>query len=74
MAVARDGTEIVLMPQPVFKKKKVVSVGLEAVIKPLAPGGGVPNGLVTFEVQSKKKRRSSRRCWGPPCSTEASPR
>ena len=57
VAVTRDGTEIVLIPQPMFKKKKLVSVRLEAVIKPLEPGGGVANGLVTFEVQSKKKKK-----------------
>ena len=57
VVVTRDGTQIVLVPQAVFKKKKIVSVVLEAVIQPLAPGGGVPTGLVTFEVQSKKKKK-----------------
>ena len=62
--VARDGTEVVLVPQPVFKKKKVVSVGLEAVIKPLAPGGGVPTGVVTFEVQSRKRKKVTEKVLG----------
>ena len=53
--VARDGTEIMLVPQPVFKRKKLVRVGLEAVIKPMAPGGGVPTGTVIFEMTKKKK-------------------
>ena len=38
-----------------LKKKKVVSLDLEASIEPLAPGGGVPTGTVTFELKQKKK-------------------
>ena len=44
------------MPQAVRKKKKVVSLGLEAKIVPVAPGGGVPTGTVTFEVKKNKKK------------------
>ncbi len=42
VSVAQAGTEVVLVPQPVFKKKQLVSVNLTAEIEPLAPGGGVP--------------------------------
>ena len=44
------------MPQAVQKKKKVISLGLKAKIQPVAPGGGVPTGTVTFEVKKNKKK------------------
>jgi Bacterial Ig-like domain (group 3) len=56
VTVSRAATEIVLVPQPVFRRKKVVSIGLRAAIRPLTPGGGLPTGQVTFEVRSKGKR------------------
>ena len=52
-SVSRDVTQIVLVPKGIFKKKKVVSVGLTATIEPLAPGGGTPTGTVTFKVKKK---------------------
>ena len=55
VSVAQAGTQVVLVPHAVLKKKKVVSLGLEATIEPLAPGGGVPTGTVTFELKQKKK-------------------
>ncbi len=54
-SVARSGSQIMLVPHGVLKKKKVVSLGLEARIVSLAPGGGVPSGTVTFELMQKKK-------------------
>ncbi len=55
VSVARAGSQVVLVPHAALKKKKVVSLGLEARIKALAPGGGVPTGTVTFELKQKKK-------------------
>ncbi len=56
-SVAQAGTEVVLAPQPVFKKKQLVSVNLKAEIVPLAPGGGVPTGVVAFELLTKKGKK-----------------
>ncbi len=61
-SVTKAGTQIVLVPKPVFsKKKQVTSVGLEAEIEPVVPGGGVPTGTVTFEIVKtvKKKRKTT---------------
>jgi hypothetical protein len=56
--VAQARTQVVLMPQPVFKKKKVVSLTLTAEIEPVAPGGGIPTGAVTFELVKQTKKKS----------------
>jgi hypothetical protein len=53
VTVARADTRIVLTPQAVHKKKKIVSVDLRAEIQPTAPGAGVPTGIVTFEAREK---------------------
>ena len=61
-SVTQARTQIVLIPKPVFsKKKQVTSVGLEAEIEPVVPGGGVPTGTVTFEIVKtvKKKRKTT---------------
>ena len=55
VSVIQDGSQVVLVPHAVLKKKKVVALDLVATIEPLAPGGGVPTGSVTFEVKQKKK-------------------
>jgi hypothetical protein len=56
VTVAKASTQIVFLPQPVRKHKKVVSVELEAFVNAVAPGSGVPTlGRVTFEVKQKKK-------------------
>ena len=55
--VAQTGTEVVVVQNSVFKKKKLMSVRLTAEIKPLAPGGGVPTGEVTFELVTKTKKK-----------------
>jgi hypothetical protein len=54
--VSKADTEIVLVPKPVLKKKKIVSVGLTAEIEPVPPGGGDPTGVVTFEILKKTKK------------------
>ena len=55
--VAQTGTEVVVVENSVFKKKKLMSVRLTAEIKPLAPGGGVPTGEVTFELVTTTKKK-----------------
>ena len=58
MSVAQAGTEVVLTTREVMgKKRKVVSLGLNAMIRAMTPGGGFPNGMVTFEVRSKGKKK-----------------
>ena len=56
-SVAQAGTQVVLVPEPVFNSKhKLVSVGLKAEIEPVSPGGGVPTGMVTFETVTATKK------------------
>ena len=56
-SVTQAVQQIVLVPKPVFsKKKQVTSVGLEAEIEPVVPGGGVPTGTVTFEIVKTVKK------------------
>jgi hypothetical protein len=55
--VAQTGTEVVVVENLVFRKKKLMSVRLTAEIKPLAPGGGVPTGEVTFELVTTTKKK-----------------
>ena len=52
-SVTPDGTAVVLVPHAVLKKKKVVSLTLTAQVQPLAPGGGVPTGVVSFRIKKK---------------------
>jgi hypothetical protein len=52
-SVARAGSQLILVRHPVFKRKKLVSVGLTAVVAPVSPGGGIPTGTVTFLVNKK---------------------
>jgi len=56
--IAQTGTELILVESPAFSKKKLISVSLTAAIKPLAPGGGVPTGVVTFEVVTTIKKKT----------------
>jgi hypothetical protein len=56
-SIARATTKIVLVPHALFQRKKVVSLGLTAVIEPVAPAGGVPTGVVTFELQTKSGKK-----------------
>src|SRR5262249_12127223 len=55
VTVATAASQITLVPHAVLRKKKVISLSLEANINPVAPGGGVPTGTVTFEMMQKKK-------------------
>ena len=56
-SVARTSTQVVFMPHPVLKKKKVISVILTAEVQPQSPGGGVPSGSVTFELVKKTRKK-----------------
>jgi hypothetical protein len=56
VSVAPAATQVALLPHAVPKKRKVVSLGLEATINPTAPGSGVPTGMVTFEVRKTRKK------------------
>ena len=56
-SVAQAGTQVVLVPEPVFNSKhKLVSVGLKAEVDPVSPGSGVPTGMVTFETVTLTKK------------------
>ena len=46
-----------MVENSVFKNKKLMSVRLTAEIKPLAPGGGVPTGEVTFELVTTTNKK-----------------
>jgi hypothetical protein len=52
-SVAQDATELVLIPQGKFNKKKLISVSLTAEVEPVAPGLGMPTGTVTFMLKKK---------------------
>ena len=52
-SVAAADTQVVLVPHAVLKRAKVVALNLTAEVEPLAPGGGVPAGIVTFIVKKK---------------------
>ncbi len=56
-SVSQSPTAIVLVPREVLKGKKLNAVGLTAAIEPVAPGGGVPTGAVTFEFIKKQGRK-----------------
>jgi hypothetical protein len=52
-SVDRAGTEAILVRHPIFRRKKVVSVGLTAEVEPMSPGGGTPTGTVRLLVKKK---------------------
>jgi hypothetical protein len=56
-SIARATTKIVFVPHALFQRKKVVSLRLTAEIEPVAPAGGVPTGVVTFELQTKSGKK-----------------
>ncbi len=53
-SVSPANTQVVFVPHAVLKRKRIVSLSLTAEVEPLAPGGGVPTGTVSF--MWKKKR------------------
>jgi hypothetical protein len=52
-SVAPADTQVILVPHAILKRKKIASLSLTAEVEPLAPGGGVPTGMVTFRVKKK---------------------
>jgi hypothetical protein len=56
-SVGQSGATVVLIPHPILNKKKVKSAVLTATIDPTSPGGGVPTGMVTFELLTKKRKK-----------------
>ena len=56
-SVAMAATHVVLVPRPTFKKKKLVSLKLEAKVLSTLPGAGVPTGLVAFEIAANGKKK-----------------
>jgi hypothetical protein len=56
--INRAATQVVLMPQAVFRHRKLVSIGLKAEIHPVAAGGGTPTGVVQFEFLMKLRKKT----------------
>jgi parallel beta-helix repeat protein len=52
-SVSQAGTQVVLLPRLLLKKRKVVSVELTAELEPIAPGEGIPTGTVRFIYKKK---------------------
>jgi hypothetical protein len=52
------------MPHPVLKKKKLVSESLTAEISQTSPGGVFPTGMVTFELLTTKKKKTTTKVLG----------
>jgi hypothetical protein len=63
-AVRQSSTTLALVPLPVLKKKKLKSEILTAEISPISPGGGFPAGTVTFELVTKKKKKTKTKVLG----------
>ena len=63
-SVSQAGTTVVLTPQPVLKKKKVVSETLTAKIEPAYPAASFPMGTVTFELVTKKRKTTRTKTLG----------
>jgi hypothetical protein len=53
VTIAQARTSVILLPHPVFQKKKLVSVTLSAAVAPLAPAAGIPSGVVKLMVNKK---------------------
>ncbi len=70
LSVTRAATQVVLITEPVFKKKhKLVSLGLTVEVQPIAPGAGVPTGTATFEVQVKVRLKKKKELVEKPLGT-----
>ncbi len=51
--VSAARTKLVFMPHAVMRKKQLLSVALTALVEPIAPGGGIPTGTVTFMFKKR---------------------
>ena len=58
VTVAQSSSRLVVVQTPVFKKKKLTSLGLTVEIMRSAAGTGVPGGEVTFELMKKSKKKT----------------
>jgi hypothetical protein len=56
-SVGKAATQVALVLQPIFKKKQLVSVEFKTQVQPIAPGGGVPTGALTFEILAKSRKK-----------------
>jgi hypothetical protein len=56
VTVTRAATRLILNLQEIFKKKHLLFVKLIAEIQPIAPGAGVPTGIVTFQVRKPRSK------------------
>jgi Bacterial Ig-like domain (group 3) len=57
VTVAQAATQVAVVQNSVFKRKRLTSIRLTAEIKRSAPGGGVPTGEVTIELVTKIKKK-----------------
>jgi Bacterial Ig-like domain (group 3) len=55
--VTPDAAQIISVAHKILKKKRLQAVSLTAEIEPLAPGGGLPTGSVTFELLTKQRKK-----------------
>ena len=63
-SVTQDATTLVVVPHANYKKKRLRAISVTAEIDPMAPGGGVPTGVVTFEIQVKRRRKITMKALG----------
>jgi hypothetical protein len=63
-SITKSVAKVALMPQPIMKKKKVVSETLTAKITPTYVGGSLPTGTVIFEVTTKKGKKTQTKVVG----------
>jgi hypothetical protein len=52
-SLTKAATQVDLIPQPGFKKKKLASHKVEAEVIRTVPGTGFPTGMVAFEIPAK---------------------
>ena len=69
--IGQAESHVVVVPQAVFAKKKVKSLGLKIEIEPMSPSmSGVPTGTVTLELmQGKGKKRKAKMLGTAPLSS-----
>ncbi len=59
LSVQPAATQIVLVPHPVFRRRKLVSLSLTAEVQPIAPGGGIPTGSVSFLLPIHRRKQKT---------------
>src|SRR5262249_41614864 len=53
-SISQAGTEVILVPHAIFRRKKVVSIGLATEVQPSFPGAAVPTGTVRFLFKKRQ--------------------